>query len=184
MLSDNFIGFYNNWLQKFNDIQGQNLSSLFDRYITLFIIYNSLYTQVPLTLIQRGTPVKANMNDKELAIRSVIKILGAPQLIQELIRKGSNDDILRLINLIEGEQFYINLHYGTRQRNEDLLILNKLRSTNLSQKAVGILDIVYNVRCNLVHGHKDFVEPQRELLEPLIAILKNLNEILFDELTR
>lgn len=184
MLSDNFIRFYNNWLQKFNDIQGQNLSSLFDRYITLFIMYNSLYTQVPQTLIQRGTPVKANMNDKELAIRSVIKILGAPQLIQVLIQKGCNDDIRQLVDLIDREQFYINLHYGTRQRNEDLLILNKLKSTNLSQKAVGILDVVYNVRCNLVHGHKDFIEPQRELLEPLIKILKNLNDILFIELTQ
>ncbi len=183
MLSNNFINFYNNWSEKLEANQGQNLGSLFDRYITLFIMYNGLYMLIPQTLIQRGIHVKPNMNDSDLAVRSVIKILGAPRMIQELFQRGQEQEILSLIDLIDREQFYINLYYGARQRNEDLLILNKLRSTNPAQKAVGILEVIYNVRCNLMHGHKDFVEPQRELLEPLINILTSLNEILYEELS-
>ncbi|MGN8058781.1 hypothetical protein ACTJKN_21015 [Pedobacter sp. 22163] len=183
MLSNSFVNFYNNWSAKYDSIDGEDLSHLFDKYVTLFIIYNSLYTLIPETLIAQGIHVRPNMNDNEMSTKLVTKFIGASDLLSRLNELGNNHDIVQLIGLIHNEEFYINLYYGQRQRNEDLKILVKLKSTNDSQKAVGVLEVIYNVRCNLMHGHKNFVEPQRQLLSPLIRILKSLNGILFERLS-
>jgi hypothetical protein len=182
MLPPSFLNFYDNWNAKSDAIDETQLSGVFDKYISLFIIYNSLYTQVPDAFIANGISVPMKIYDNELAIKWVIRFLGADNIVDNLVAHGIQNDINALIGLIQQQRFYIKLNYGARQRNEDLKILLKLRSTNNAQKAVGILEVIYNVRCNLFHGHKDMIEPQRSLLSPLVNILKVLNTQLFSTL--
>lgn len=46
-----FTDFYNNWTNKANGIDGDALSNVFEKYMTLFVIYNNLYNQIPDKLI-------------------------------------------------------------------------------------------------------------------------------------
>lgn len=183
MLSQNLTDFYNNWTAKADAIIDNNLSSIYDKYITLFITFNNLYNQIPSTLISRGDAVPNRIYDNQAATEYVIKLIGAQSILDNLTNQNNNADVNAIIDVIDQQLFYIKLNFGQRQRNEDLKILTNLRSTNANLKARAILQVIYYVRCNMFHGHKDFVEYQKLLVEPLARILKTVNQQLFNELS-
>ncbi|WP_299221219.1 hypothetical protein [uncultured Aquimarina sp.] len=178
-----FRDFHNNWIAKANAISTNELSDIFDKYITLFVIYNNLYNQVPNKLIISGIPVPNKIFDNKAATELVVKFLTPEDLLLEFSNNNLDNDIESIINLIDQETFHIKINYGGYNRNEDLKILNELKSENKGKKATGILKVIYYVRCNIFHGNKDFVEYQRILMEPLIKILSVTNDFLFRKLT-
>jgi hypothetical protein len=182
MITPSFIEHYNNWTAKVNAITGTDLNSVYDRYMTLYVIYNNLYTHVPPVLIQKGIPVPNQIYDNKKATEWVVKYLGATEILQNLHANGNDADVQVIINLIKEEVFYIKLNHGQRQRNEDLKILKNLRSNNEVQKANAILQVCYYVRCNIFHGSKDFQEYQRLLIEPLTNIMRTVIAQLYNSL--
>ena len=184
MLSQNLIDFYSSWTQKANQIVGDNLSHVYDKYITLFITFNNLYNQIPQELKNRGVAIPAKIYDNRAATEFVVKYLGATNILTEFSNRNNDNDITSLINIIDQELFYIKLKDGQRQREEDLKILANLRSANHVNKATAILQVAYHVRCNLFHGHKEFIEYQRLLVEPLINIITSVNRSIFTELNK
>ena len=176
------VDFYDGWNNKLNNIAGQTLGEVFDQYMTAFVIYNNLYNQVPSANIRLGIPVPQNLNDNKGATDYVVQFLGAANILAALSANDNNADIDAIIFLIQNEEFYINLKYGERQLNHDLLILQHLTDRSVNKQAIAILKVVYYVRCNLFHGHKDFNENQRRLVEPLVRILKTINNLLYNRL--
>ena len=75
---------------------------------------------------------------------------------------------------METNSFNIKLNKGMSFRANDLTIIEKLRSDNENVKAIAILEVIYFVRCNLIHGHKQYAEYQQKLLLPLVRILNEL----------
>lgn len=177
-----FENFYQGWNEKLGFIQGDGISQIFDRFITAFVIYNFLYNQIPIWQIQHGHPVPQKVTDRKAASDYVVNFLGAENLLQRFENAGNAVDIHSVIQLIQNEVYYINLNYGDRQRNEDLRLLEELISNSSQKKSVAILKVIYYVRCNLFHGHKDFHEHQGDLLRPLINLLKTVNQFLFERL--
>jgi hypothetical protein len=108
--------------------------------------------------------------------------LGAGDILTEFTNKNLDGDIKTIIDLIDQEVFYIKVNFNGRQRNEDIKILADLKSNNATKKATGILQVAYYVRCNIFHGHKNFQEYQRILVEPLTKIISALNPMLFNRL--
>lgn len=182
MLNQNLVDFYNNWNAKANNIVDDNLENVFDRYITLFVVYNFLYNQVPPALLERGENIPRQIFDNKAATDLVVQYLGAANILSNLHNNNNDQDIQCVINLIDQQTFYIKLKFGQRQRKEDIKILNALTSGNDVDKATALLQVCYYVRCNLFHGSKDFVEDQRLLLEPLTRIIKTILIQLFAEL--
>jgi hypothetical protein len=183
MQSPYFFDFYNNWTQKANEIVGDSLSHVYDKYITLFITFNNLYNRIPQELINRGITMPDKIYDNKAATDYVVKYLGATNILTELTNSNNDKNIDALISIIDQELFYIKLKHGQRQRVEDLKILDNLRSRNNVYKATAVLQVVYYVRCNMFHGHKQFIQYQRLLVEPLINILSTINRRLFSKLT-
>jgi hypothetical protein len=183
MISQNFIHHYNNWNAKVDSITGDDLPSIYDKYMTLFVIYNNLYNQVPGALIAMGTAVPNQIYDNKKATEFVVKYLGATNILTNLQANDHDTDIQGIINLINDEVFYIKLKHGQRQRSEDLKILKNLRSTNDVNKATAILQVCYYVRCNIFHGSKDFQEYQRLLIEPLTNIMRTVIVQLYNALS-
>lgn len=179
-MDEYFVSFYNDWNSKVNNIVGNDLSNVFDRFMTLFVIYNSLYNQVPERLIQNGIFISDRIQDNKAATDLVVKFVGADSLITLL--RNHHNEINIIIDLIQNHEFNIKLKFGLPQRNSDLQILENLRSTNYIKKSTAILQVIYYVRCNLFHGHKSFKEQQRILVEPLTTVLKSINTILFNTL--
>jgi hypothetical protein len=177
-----FTDFYNNWTSKADGISGDSLSNIYDKYMTLFVIYNNLYNQIPDKLISNGIPVPDKIYDNKAATEFVVKFLGADNLLREMTSNNLNNDIDTIIDLIDREEFHIKISHGQYTRNDDLKILEDLKSFNNSKRAVAILKVLYHVRCNIFHGSKDFQEYQRILVEPLTRILKVTNLFLYRKL--
>ena len=175
--------FYYNWTRKVQSIVGQDLSHIYDKYITSFVIYNNLYNQIPDRLVASGIAVPNKIFDSRAATDFVIQFIGADVILTEIANNNLDKDISTIIELIEHEAFYIKINRDGRQRNEDLKILADLKSNNPTRKAKGVLQVIYYVRCNIFHGHKDFQEYHRTLVEPLTRILSVLNPLLYNRLT-
>ena len=171
--------FYRNWNVKLQSIVGDELAKVYDRYITAFVIYNNLYNEVPEMLIRQGVPLPVKLFDNKMATDLVVQYLGAQRIMDLLQQHNQLANIDEIISLIDQEVFHIKIHLGQHQRNEDLKILADLSSNNIVKKSTGILKVMYYVRCNIFHGHKNFEEYQRLLVEPLFQIIAVINGELY-----
>jgi hypothetical protein len=171
--------FYGNWNAKLQSIVGDELAKVYDRYITAFVIYNNLYNVVPEMLIRQGVPLPAKLFDNKMATDMVVQYLGAQRIMDLLQQHNQLENIDEIISLIDQEVFHIKIHLGQHQRNEDLKLLADLSSNNIVKKSTAILKVMYYVRCNVFHGHKNFEEYQRLLVEPLFQIIEVINAELY-----
>lgn len=57
MIAPYFIEHYNDRNTKVNNIKGDGLASVFDTYMSLFVIFNNLYNEIPKALIRGGIHV-------------------------------------------------------------------------------------------------------------------------------
>ena len=195
MLSAEFSDFYRSWNRKAEEYGTQELRQCFDKFFTLFVIYNRLYAEATFLLARRGIIIlgrrsssgRRNTFPDSLAAKNYVRqYLGSENLMSQLESDTqSNEAINTIIYLIETEQFYIRLDMvsGSRQRQEDLRLLDSLRSTDKAVKARAILDFIYSIRCNMFHGHKGFDEIQVEILRPAIIILQKIVRLLYEKLS-
>jgi hypothetical protein len=182
--------FVSNWLAKADAIQLKSLEDYFDKFFTLYVVYNRLYAEVTFDLDRRrqiNISNKKSFPDREAATNYVLKVVGSTKLITSVTGDSDCAQALREIEqLIEGGKFSIKLNIitGCRQPDEDQNLLSRLRSsTNKSARAQAILDLVYSVRCNTFHGHKGFDEIQIQILGPVIVLLKKIIELTKEALT-
>jgi hypothetical protein len=55
-----------------------------------------------------------------------------------------------------------------------------MQSPDFEEKVEGILETIYQVRCNLFHGEKSFAPHQKMILLPCIVILEEINDVIFE----
>jgi hypothetical protein len=182
MLSQYFFEHYNSWNIKVNNIAGNKLNDVFDKYMTLFVIFNNLYNEIPAALVAIGIVVSKQLYDNKKATEYVVKYLGANELLNNLQVNKCDPDIHIIIDIIQNEEFHIKLNYDQYDRNDDLKILHNLKSKNDTNKAIAILQVCYYVRCNIFHGKKDFNEDQRKLVAAVTNILRPIVEQLYNKL--
>jgi len=188
MLSTEFFDFCDNWIQKADGYSTNSLQECFDKFFTLFVVYNRLYVEATF-LLHRKRKInilrRISFPDSDAAKSYVLKYLGSGHFISflendEAVTKAIND----LKQILDKGHFYIKLHMvtGKRQRDKDVELLNRLRSNSRNTRAEAILDVLYSVRCNMFHGNKGFHEFQTVLLIPCILILNKVTKVLFEKL--
>jgi len=75
--------FYTRWTEKANSIEPDSISDYIDKYVTLFIIYNSLYNAIPSKLAAAGQTGNFS-GDKNGATNNVIQLMGAHAIMTGL----------------------------------------------------------------------------------------------------
>lgn len=190
MLSSEFKTFYKNWLAKAAQDQGNDIGQYFNRFFTLFVVYNRLYAEATFLLARQNQinlSTRKAFPDADAATDYVIQFLRSTWLIDQLEQDAECQKALnRLIQLLESGRFYIKLDMirGNPQPLEDQELLNRLKSKSKNDRATAILEAIYSIRCNMFHGHKGFNEVQAELLDPIIVILEKVIELLYKKLER
>lgn len=127
-------------------------------------------------MIQRGEvrPPRrryAPLPDRVSATSHILTFYGEARLRDEISAdgkcRGAVDNIVRLIS--EG-RFYLHEDYVTDVPDvaEDLRLADE--ASAYSPQA--ILTLIYQARCNLLHGEKDFDEGQRALLDNMSVALE------------
>ena len=115
----------------------------------------------------------------------LVQFVGARSLLEAIEADQATKEALESIcQLIEKRRFHILLDMvtGDPHREHDLQLLKDLRSPNQDKRAWAITRTIYAVRCNLFHGHKQFVGVQRELIFPVMIILRKIIDVLHEKL--
>lgn len=174
----NLINFCDRWLNNHERYDLNNLDHCFDKFFRLYVVYNALYVEVKKQLTRTG-------GDEISATHYVVEYLKAKYLWSQLTGDiNSNDAIEKLKQIIMEKKFYIsfNMDLGIYSEDNDILLLGKLESRSSQDKADAILNIIYQIRCNMFHGRKDYTNTQIEILKPLIVILQKVIDILYKKI--
>ncbi len=182
MISDDLKHKYANHINQVNNYNESYIGELFDKFKSLFGCYNMLYSTVPDLLRKAGVNLTGNDSDRKIATKYVQQYL-TTEAIMAAFQKNNIDDLQSLTKVLKLDLFNIKLDSkGESQKGADALILNNLESGNNDRRCAAILDILYAVRCNTVHGAKDLIEHQRILLVPIVHLLYTLTVTLYNKL--
>lgn len=183
MIPEQLRRFYNSWLAKADAYSNDTLAGQFDKFSSLYVLFNALYMEVANTLRAAGQQIPVDYKDKKAATDYVAQYLKSKFYIESLLNdETSLNSLTSICDIIENHRFNIILELGTSRRNLDLELLGYLRSKNSQEKAKSILSTLYHIRCNLFHGQKEFEERQMTLLTPAIHLLRKTVEITFNKL--
>ena len=180
--------FCERWIAKARNLKGDDIKDQFDQFFSLFVAYNRLYVEATLILNNRGD---LNLNDnnpfpdKNAATSYIVQYCGCRELKNQLESESSfTEQLESLKNILRNHSFNICLNPVTGNSNipKDNTLLSKLESNNCNEKYTGILEFIYEVRCNMFHGRKSYEPIQELLLEPVIYFLYKIVDILFNKL--
>lgn len=154
------------WNDKADSYAGKknDLASTFDEFVTRFIVYNVLYNLCAEKLIY-GKKV----GDKKKATEAIFDVL---QRKSAHLLSVMAPDIEKLNNIISENGYIIDTD-GPANNN---VMLKKMSSSNTDEKIKSVLNCLYKLRCNLIHGDKEYMEEQQPLLATANNCLKILNE--------
>jgi hypothetical protein len=189
-ISQEFLNFVRNWQHKSEEYNTTNLRSCFDKFFTLYIVFNRIYAEATFSLARRlpcqfKTSNWTSFPDRDAATAHILQFMNAENFVSGIMTDENSAAALKeIIRLIRDERFYIKLDMvtGDQQRDRDLKLLADLEGNNLATKGRAILETIYCIRCNMFHGHKGFNKVQLELLQPIIIILEKTIKIAFDKL--
>ncbi len=186
-LSPEFREFYFRWREKAQTYQS-DLQQSFDKFFTLYVLFNRLYTEATFRLVQTGRLKIMNRNrfpDARAAQEYVVQYLGAKRLLRELHSAPETREALGSIRTqVCGGSFWFKLDFltGDQQPDLDRDLCRRLANASSNTQAAAVLETLYAIRCNMFHGRKGFHPVQQKLLNPVNLVLERIIEILYEKL--
>lgn len=177
------------WLQKAGRINTDSLEGVFDRFFTLWVVFNRLYEEAGRALVCRGHPIYrpfikrrgarvfAPPPDKISATKGIAAFVGKTRLMDSIYRDAEAMHGLEYIHdAIRYGMFYFHENYETGEPDtaKDIILVDKA----IGGCVESTLSLIYQARCNLFHGQKAFTEAQRELLNGMSSILTQVIQCL------
>jgi len=165
-----------------DQIKGDRLSTIFDRFTTTYTLYNGLYTESYKLLKKQNNLSKKRYSEFEKATDLVLQYNNADEIVEHLEINNHSHDISQVVNSIRNEIFCIFIIDGIPQKQSDIQLVDNFNNSDNYIKTKALLSLIYKVRCNLLHGSKHFEEIQRLLLEPLTRILQTIVNLQIEKL--
>lgn len=200
MFNTNQQRFYERWLEKAKDHRDNSQTdySAFDRFISLYIVYNFLYVEVYQYLQEKDKPGITTGNkkgskennissgEKGSATTNITLFFGGAEDFMSEFSPSQRDALEELRSFIKPDDSFKFIIYfdkkGEPQPDKDKKLSKKLKSSGVGQISDAILEMIYEVRCNLFHGRKCIDSVQEDLLNPLSNILEELVQKIYDKL--
>ena len=145
-LSEGFTDFYQGWREKAQTIALHDLADYFDKFFTLFVIYNRLYAEATFYLWRQGAISPARTDsfpDSKAAKEYVGTFLGEQNIVTALENHSNTRHAVRtLVDILQAGHFAISLRMpdATPQRSRDKRLLQNLQSTEPVVKARAVLE--------------------------------------------
>lgn len=180
-------GFCTAWLRKAERIDIEPLEGVFDRFFTLWVVFNRLYEEAGRTLVhsghhlyrpfiaRRGRHIFAPPPDKLSATRGITTFVGKGRLRDHIFGNREAVQGLEYVhNSIRSGMFYLHENHETGEPDseKDIVLVRKAMDGCVEST----LTLIYQARCNLFHGQKAFTESQRDLLNGMSAVLNQVIE--------
>ncbi len=179
MLNNDLKHFCNRWIQKADRYSNDTTEDVFDKFFSLYVAYNAIYSDVTLELIKAKKIGKKWTKDKVSATKNIPVYIGQDRLYTALQLMRS--DIDAIVELINNGTFHISTKEDniTPNTEQDKKFLFNIESNNETKGAYGqkkyneaVLSLIYGARCNMFHGSKSFEPIQETLLIPMNNILE------------
>lgn len=186
MIKQEINEFCNNWLNRANEIDSATLQGAFDKFFTLYVVYNRLYVETTYRLSNAGQVNLGNtFPDRKASINYVVQFLKSNHIDTEF---NKDDNVIQAIEklkeIIENNLFNIKLHLVTAepQPEKDTELLKRMNSNRTDIRICAILEYVYSIRCNIFHAQKGYHIRQKKVLKPTIIVLEKMVGILLSKL--
>ncbi len=178
-----FESFCGRWIDKANSYP-DDLSGCFDKFTSLYVVFNRVYTEVGEVLVERGElSPSCRRKEKELATSEIVNYYGELILAEELRNNQScNLAVESLAKLILENRFYLHTNYKTG--NPAQLTDEALAEEARRYQPKSILKLIYRARCNLFHGKKGFEEEQRMLIDNMSIIVEFITKKVLERLKK
>ena len=187
--------FCDRWFKKARDYNTNNLAECFDKFSTLYTIYNRVYQEVSFYMMRKQKSTGKNIfqiifppkkpfapfSDKLSATQYVLQYYDKKKLQQEIsVDADCRESIDKLVKFIEEGIFYFHLDYNTGL--PDTKTDQRLANDSKLYDPKAILCLIYQARCNMFHGEKEFIVTQRNLLISLNALLEFITLKVYEKL--
>jgi hypothetical protein len=188
MLNPEFSHFCQNWLKKARAYSGKTLEEHFDKFFTLYVVYNRAYAEATFWLARENQikiEKRTSFPDAEAATSYILKFVTAKRFLAEIDgSKECREAVDEICCFIQKKRFSIKLDmiHGEPQPEKDEVLRNDLQSGNANKRAHAVLELIYAVRCNTFHGHKAFHPIQKDILQPVSILLQRTIEIVLQVL--
>lgn len=157
---DEFIHRWNTKAEGYKD-SNRDLSAVFDEFVTRYIVFNALYKICAQIFNEK--------RDRNSATYVIDKFLADNNSITQELSIGIDN----LRNGILNGPFRINNKAGSDE---------KLVKDLQQHRILALLQCIYQIRCNLLHGDKEFVRRQEMLLAPATHCLEIINNAVYQKL--
>lgn len=183
MINTYLSTFVTSWVAKANKYKDGKRDGAFDRFFSLFVPFNALYQAAVDRMISNDAIRESDVTDRRSATEYVITYIGAP-LLQEHLHANCKEEIELIVKLIDEGTFYVSTcrKTGKPDHQADSIHTEGIKSNNSNHYCKGILELIYQTRCNMFHGSKEFTHIQIRLLKPMNAILNQIVKILLARL--
>jgi len=169
--------FCGNWGAKAEAYSREEIGGAFDRFFTLYVIFNRLYAEATFRLARRGqVKLRNRFPDSNGAQEYLLQFCGAETLTRAWDGDANTKAALHQIAdyLREGRfALKLDMMTGDRKPDADQALLAALESRSRNRRAHAVLEVLYAIRCNMFHGHKGFDPIQLELLKPAVLLLES-----------
>jgi hypothetical protein len=167
--------FCERWIIKADAYRSDGIEDLFDRFFTLFVAYNRFYSAA------------AELHRATLDPRHKGMLQGdrkeATTVMARLIRQSRFTDFVNetpaiaaacqaISELLQNHHFFLHTFRGTN--DPDLERDSKLADGLRKHSLLSVLECLYQIRCNIFHGEKEFAPRQAELLVPALTLLETI----------
>lgn len=187
-LSPELETFCANWRKKAEAYFNGEVCGAFDRFFTLYVVFNRLYAEATFRLARRGlVKLKDRFPDSKGAQEYILQYCGADTLIHAWELSPNTITALHQIadHLRQGRfALKLDMVSGAPSPVADRALLADLESRNRNKRAKAGLEALYAIRCNMFHGHKGFEPIQVELLKPAILLLETTMNVLQEVLSK
>lgn len=180
-MSPELRDFCGNWRQKATDY-GHDVRGAFDRFFTLYVVFNRLYAEATFRLARKGqAKLQKRFPDSQASQEYVVQFVTARRLTDAWTGSPEvSTAIAEIADHLRQHQFFLKLDLvtGEQRPNEDADLLVRLESKGRNKRAQAGLEVLYVIRCNMFHGHKGFRPVQLDLLRPALVLLEATIEVL------
>ena len=175
-ISPELRNFCRNWRQKAAGY-GHDVRGTFDRFFTLYVVFNRLYAEATFRLARQGqVSLRDRFPDSQASQEYVVQFLTARRLTDAWDRSPeASAAIAEIAGHLHDRRFFLKLDMvtGDRRPDADADLLARLESKGRNKRAQACLEVLYTIRCNMFHGHKGFDPVQLGLLRPAVVLLES-----------
>ena len=195
-LNQEFKSLCQRWREKALQYDVEDTHQLFDKFFSLYVAYNALYAETAAYLHRKASREGKeeykldddSFPDKKAATKYVLDLLTSRGLMQSLEGTEPTKQAIEQLKTIISKQnslhFWICLDpvFGEPQEDKDEELIKMLNSSSTDERARAVLQLIYQVRCNMFHGRKSVSPVQKQLLIPLTVILEKIIDQLYRKL--